>query len=541
MGVQSAERSKRIWEGAFALTIAGLITKILSAGYRIPYQNIAGDIGFYIYQQAYPIYGIVLVFSTYGFPVIISKLLAEKLEQKDEASATKILYTSLFTLLGIGFLMFCLLYWGAGIVAGWMGDTRLSALIRVISFSFLLLPFISVFRGFFQGHKNMIPTAVSQVTEQLIRVVTILIMSFLLLDYGYGAYEAGAGAIFGSVTGGLAAILVLSFYLVKRKKNRRSQRTQKATIQTKVIIKILFTQGMTICISALLLILFQLVDSFTVYSLLVTSGMEEEAAKQVKGIYDRGQPLLQLGTVVATSLALSLVPLIASAKSRNDIDFIEKKVDLTFRLSVVIGVGASVGLAWVLEPTNIMLFRNDLGTHVLTIIGFSILFTTVSQANTAILQGLGHPFLPAFVVVIGMLLKWILNKLLVPSYETVGAAIATLVAFGVIAALHTLILKWKLPGGLRNTTFIYRVLLAALVMGLVILCYSRILHYLFFSSGDSRLFASFEALSSVFIGGFTYLFLILRGRIFTNEELSVIPIGTKGTFLIRLLKGGNNT
>ncbi|MEH7383962.1 polysaccharide biosynthesis protein [Bacillus sp. JJ1521] len=541
MGFQSEERSKRIWEGAFVLTLAGLITKILSAGYRIPYQNIAGDIGFYIYQQAYPIYGIVLVFSTYGFPVIISKLLAEKLEQHDEASVMKILYITLITLLGMGIVIFSFLYWGAEIVAGWMGDIELSKLIKVISFSFLLLPFISVFRGYFQGHKNMVPTAVSQVTEQLIRVVTILFMSFILLDYGYGVYEAGAGAIFGSITGGFAAISVLLFYLLKRKKTTQKQRLfQKASIKTMEIVKILFTQGMTICISALLLILFQLVDSFTIYSLLVSSGMEDETAKQVKGIYDRGQPLLQLGTVVATSLALSLVPLIASAKARNDLVFIQKKVDLTFRLSVVVGLGAAVGLACVLEPTNIMLFRNNLGTNVLIIIGFSILFTTLSQSITAILQGLGDPFIPAIVVVGGMLLKWIFNLLLIPRYETVGAAIATLVGFGVITVSHIIIVKRKLPGVLQNWTFIYHVIFAAVAMAFIVFCYSWGLHHLFPLAAETRTFASFEALSSVFIGGIIYLFFILRGSVFSEVELSEIPIGSKGTLLIRLLKGGKN-
>lgn len=538
MNVQSEERLKRIWEGAFALTIAGLITKILSAGYRIPYQNIAGDIGFYIYQQAYPIYGIVLVFSTYGFPVIISKLIAEKVEHRDEAAVLKILSITLLTLLGIGIAIFGFLYWGAEMIAGWMGDRNLSPLVRVISFSFLLLPFISVFRGFFQGYKNMIPTAVSQVTEQSIRVITILLMSFLLLDFGYGAYEAGAGAIFGSITGGLAAIFVLLFYLLKRKKVFVWSSIKKATIKSRDIIKILLTQGMTICISALLLILFQLVDSFTVYSLLVTGGMEEEVAKQVKGVYDRGQPLLQLGTVVATSLALSLVPLIASAKSRNDVEFIERKVDLTFRLSVVVGLGAAVGLACVLEPTNIMLFRNNLGTNVLMIIGFSILFTTLSQAITAILQGLGHSYLPAIVVVIGVLIKWLFNLLLIPQYETVGSAFATFIAFGVIAILHIVILKRKLPNVLRSFTFVFRILFATVGMGLVIFCYSRALNILFPTVVETRAFASFEALTSVMAGGFTYLLFILRGSVFTDEELSEIPVGSKGASFMRFLKGG---
>ncbi|WP_449538335.1 putative polysaccharide biosynthesis protein [Ferdinandcohnia sp. Marseille-Q9671] len=539
MNVQSEERSKRIWEGAFVLTLAGLITKILSAGYRIPYQNIAGDVGFYIYQQAYPIYGIVLVFSTYGFPVIISKMLAEKLEQNDYASVGKIVYTTLLTLLVMGVTIFSFLYWGASIVAGWMGDKELANLIRVIAFSFLLLPFISVFRGFFQGHKNMVPTAVSQVTEQFIRVVTILVASFILLDVGYGAYEAGAGAIFGSVTGGFAAISILMFFLLKGRKPYKEFLFRRATIKTTEIIKILLTQGMTICISALLLILFQLVDSFTVYSMLVSGGMDELTAKQAKGIYDRGQPLLQLGTIVATSLALSLVPLIASAKARNDIPFISKKVELTFRLSVVVGLGAAVGLACVLQPTNIMLFRNDMGTNVLIIIGFSIFFTTLSQTITAILQGLGHSFLPALVVLAGMLLKWVLNVLLIPDYKTFGAAISTFVAFGVITVLHISIVKRKLPGTLRNWGFMYPIMFAAIAMIVVILCYTFALHFVF--PNANRLLASVEALSSVLLGGLTYLFFIIRGRVFSEDELSVIPMGTKGNSLIRLLKGGRKS
>lgn len=538
MGVQSDIRSKKIWEGAFILTIAGLITKILSAGYRIPYQNIAGDIGFYIYQQAYPIYGVVLVFSTYGFPVIISKLLAERYEQKDEASVYKILYISFISLLLLGFFFFGFLYWGAEVIAGWMGDTELSNLIRVISFSFLLLPAISVLRGLFQGQKNMIPTAVSQVAEQSVRVVTILLLSFILLDSGYGVYDAGAGAIFGSITGGFAAILVLVYFLIRGKKKFNKQLLFKARVKTKEIVKVLFTQGLTICISALLLILFQLIDSFTVYSLLVSGGVEEEVAKQAKGIYDRGQPLIQLGTIVATSLSLTLVPLIASAKARYDYVFIQRKVDLTLRLGVVVGVGASVGLACVLEPTNIMLFRNNLGTTVLIIIGFSVLFTTLSQTITAILQGLGNPFLPAISVLMGMGVKWLLNVILIPPYQTIGAAIATVIAFSVIAILHFIILKMKLPTPIMNWNFIIQVVIAAMVMAVSILSYTYLLNLMSIADTYTRFFASFQALSSVIIGGFTFLFFIIRGNVFTQEELSLIPLGSKGEFLISLLQGG---
>ena len=183
MSVQSKKKVK-VWEGAFILTIAGLLTKILSAGYRIPYQNIVGDIGFYIYQQIYPLYGIALVLSTTGFPVVISKMIAEKYEQRDFYTVEKIIWISMMLLVLIGFSGFIILYKGSTYIAILMGDQELEILIKVISFSFLLLPFISISRGYYQGKRTMIPTAISQISEQVIRVITILLLSFLLLSQG---------------------------------------------------------------------------------------------------------------------------------------------------------------------------------------------------------------------------------------------------------------------------------------------------------------------------------------------------------------------
>lgn len=169
-----AKKYQAFWRGAIILTIASFVTKVLSAFYRIPYQNIAGDIGFYIYQQIYPFYGFCLILATYGFPVIISKMVAERLERGKQKEAEEIICVSFWFLLGIGFIGFFTLFFGAETIAVAMGDIHLDKLLRVISFSFLLMPFLSVARGYFQGFNNMMPTAVSQVIEQTIRVSIIV-------------------------------------------------------------------------------------------------------------------------------------------------------------------------------------------------------------------------------------------------------------------------------------------------------------------------------------------------------------------------------
>ncbi|MBE4906671.1 polysaccharide biosynthesis protein [Bacillus luteolus] len=537
MSVQSKRKIQGLVEGAFILTIAGIIIKILSAAYRVPYQNIVGDIGFYIYQQIYPIYGIALVLSTYGFPVVISKLIAERYEHEDDSGAQRILIISFFLLSLMGIVSFSFLYWGAGLIAGMMGDNELSSLIKVTSFSFLLLPVISLIRGYFQGRNNMIPTATSQIVEQLVRVVTILLFSYLLLLNGYSVYEAGAGAIFGSVLGGFTAILVLFYFLFDKKTLPfKKVNWQKVKQSSRGTIKVIVIQGFTISVSGLLLIVIQLVDSFTLYSLLVSNGIEETSAKTLKGVYDRGQPLIQLGTVVATSLSLTLVPLIASAKKREDFTFIIKKVSISLKIAVVIGVGAAVGLASIITPTNRMLFQNSTGSQELMILVVSIFFTTIILTISAILNGLGYSYFPAISVIIGVFIKMGLNMLLIPSYSILGAALATVIAFLLVATLNGLFLYKKLPIKIINNRTIAMTMVAAGAMVSTLFIYQSALYIILGAIVDTRLFSTLHSLSAVLLGGLVYILVIIRGNVFTREELSYFPLGEKASILLRTRK-----
>lgn len=203
----SNQSSQIFMKGALTLTVAALAVKVLSAVYRIPFQNIVGDVGFYIYQQVYPIYGIAVAFSTYGFPVAVSKLIAQG-EEKDKS---RILTASFVFLSLLGVLLFLALYFQAKTIAAVMGDLKLARLIQIISLSFLLMPFLSVARGLFQGKGDMVPTAVSQVTEQLIRVGAILGFSYWFIHLDSNLYTVGGAVLFGSIMGGLASSIVLIF------------------------------------------------------------------------------------------------------------------------------------------------------------------------------------------------------------------------------------------------------------------------------------------------------------------------------------------
>lgn len=525
--------SKQLVKGAFLLTIAALIIKILSAIYRVPFQNIAGDIGFYIYQQVYPFYGAAVALSTYGFPVVISKLYAEMITVNDREGAKQLLMISFFFLLMLGLVCFFGLYVGAGWLSGLMGDPNLVPLFKVISLVFLIFPFISVLRGYFQGKNDMVPTAVSQIGEQTVRVATILILSSVFIAKDYSLYVVGAGAAFGSVTGALISAFILWFFL--RKKNKTSvfskgfRLTRSQTVQ---IIKTLSIEGTAICIAGMLLIFIQLADSFNLYSLLIASGAGREEAKVLKGIYDRGQPLIQLGTVAATSLSLTIVPLISREKLKANKDLLLENIKSAIQISVIIGIGASVGLWSIIEPTNKMLFENTEGSNVLAVLSFIILLSSVIITLSSILQGMGYTLFPALIILAGFALKILGNLFLVPSFSIMGAAMASIVTLAFIMILLMVKVRMIIGTSLLSTRMFFVVGLAAGGMAVILHVYITISDRLFYISEAGRAASAIQAVSAVGIGGLVYLWTILRGHILKKEEIAMLPFGSKLLLLL---------
>lgn len=519
---------QHVWNGAVVLTLAALISKILSAGYRIPYHYIAGDIGFYIYQQIYPFYGLAVLFSTYGFPVIISKLVAEEISRGKKDAVDHIMKVSFVALFLFNLLLFLFQYIGAEQIAALMGDPKLTNLIRIVSFAFLLAPFIAVFRGYYQGLNNMIPTAVSQVTEQVVRVSTILIFSYLLLKRGYGLYDAGAGAVFGSITGGFSALAILLLFFLKDGRRFWIRKPIKRERDyTKKIIHTLFVQGTLACVSGMGILFIQFIDSFTLYSQLVESGLDKEAAKMVKGIYDRGLPLIQLGTVVGTAFSLSLVPVISSAVLKKDESLLKEKTELSIRLSFVIGVGAVLGLTGIMYSVNILLYGDAAGTDMLKVFCVTILFTTIAATTAAILQGMGHARISALAMIIGMMVKWGFNVWLIPLWDTTGAAVSSVISFAFVAVINSLYLCRELRFPVIQIKTFQVTFKAGIAMLLVLLVYTQALHWGNPPSSERNAQTVWEALSGVMAGGIIYIWLVLRNGLFTRQEVLNIPYGDK--------------
>lgn len=514
--------SNKLIKGALLLTFAGLISKVLSAGYRIPLQNLTGDIGFYIYQQVYPILGMAMVLSLYGFPSAISKMVVD-LSRSGNKLSLSFFYGPIFLiLLTINVFLFLFLFFNADLFALWIGDNQLKYAYQYAAIIFLLVPFTSLLRGLFQGRMMMKPTAYSQVGEQFIRVGFIIITAYLIYINRLELYEIGRAASFASILGSFTAMLILVFCLFTLKSHPITF-GRKQVIPWKYYIKTIFILGLAATLNHMVLLLFQLADAFTFVPGLSEYGMSIEKAMEEKGIFDRGQPLIQLGIVLGSSFALALIPTISKEKLQRDKDFYTY-IRSAFLFSFYLAVGATVGLIAIFPESNILLYQDDKGTHVLRVLVLSIFFSSVAITATSILQGLGFVKRTAVFIGIAFFMKWILNRIFIAWIGAAGGAIATVISLVILFVLVLFELRRKVPGlSLLKQINWFALIKASLLMLLFIgfmeylipseVVYSRIqlLGYVLFIS---------------IVGGGIYIIALLRGRAFTNNELTLLPLSS---------------
>lgn len=517
-------------KGAAILGAGALISKLLGALYRIPYQNITGDLGYYVYSQVYPLYSALLILATAGFPIAISKIVAEKLALGDEYGARRVFRVSSFVLSITGVVFFLLLWFGAPWIAGIMSDDKLAMPIRAVSYALLIVPIMAAIRGYFQGYHNMVPTAVSQIGEQFVRVITILVLSYWFMKSTGDVYLAGSGAVFGAVTGAIFGFVLLLFYISQsRKQNRLAPLPLKGKKESvgHIVRKLLF-YAIPICLGSLILPLMQLVDSFTVVNILVQGGTSEEQSYILKGILDRGQPLVHLAAVFATALSLSLVPAIAEANARKKKELISSRTELAIRLTFLIGLPASIGLAVVAEPVNVMLYKTNSGTGTLMVLAFSTVFTTLGVTTAGILQGLGKVMLPVRNLFIGLLVKLVLNFVFIPMYGIAGGALATVISHFVSTFLNMMAVS-KLTGvRLYFKSFILKPFISVLVMALATFVVKQFLdNGLDGFVSSERLRYTIIGLCAVFAGIIMYgIALFLSGTV-TRKDMESTPKGKK--------------
>jgi len=508
-------QKKSFIRGALILSAAGILSKILGAVYRIPFARIVGGEGLGIYQMAYPFYTLILAISTAGIPLAVSKLISERECQGDFEGVNKVFRLSLFALTTFGVLSSGILFLSADwISVNILNEPRAALSLKAIAPAILFTSVISNFRGFFQGHQRMTPTAISQVLEQLVRVATVFIATYLLLDKGLELTAAGASL--GASTGSFAALLIIILiYLFSKERKGKSDYCNEE--KTGELVKKIIQLAIPITIGALVLPLMQVMDTFLVPGTLQKAGFEVSRATDLFGqLSGMAGSIINLPFMVTTSLAASLVPSISEKIKLGREKEVQKLLSSGFKLAAVIVIPATAGLMVLSEPIMTMLFKEPEASVALLWMAPTVIAIGAYQVASGTLQGYGKVMIPVFSLISGVAIKAILTYvLIIQGMGIKGAALATVIGYLTAAGINIHIMnKFTGKSWFSLQEHFTKPLSAVIMMSITAVFFHRIFSF----AGNSL-----ATLIAISLAGVVYLLILVKIKGIKEEEILELP------------------
>ncbi len=523
------DSSKAFIKGATILAVTGLVARFIGALFRIVLAAILGDEGIGLYMYAYPVYSTLLVLSTAGIPVALSKLMAEKIALNDFREALRIFKVAfiLLTLTGLAITLVLLL--GAELFADYIVKDMQAVLpLMAIAPAIFFVTVMASLRGFFQGQQNMLPTASSQLLEQLVRVGFSIILVIILLPVGLE--YAAAGATSGAAAGGLGGLIFLSIFYLRRRKELFKQADKQETYNPDTIYRIIasiFRLAIPVTIGGLVIPLISLIDLAVVPRQLQAAGFDLETARALYGqLTGMAGPIVYFPNVIALALSISLVPAISEAHALQDRLLIQGRAAIAIKLTVLFSLPSAIGLFLLAEPITLLLYNNAAAGYSLAYMSWSVIPLCLYVTTTGLLQGLGRPITPALNMIYGGIVKtlfaWFLTA--IPELNVGGAALASVIGIGVAAALNLYHVNrytgWRVnlqelllfPGAAAITMSVF-----------VYVVYRFMIVYAepFLSAGRLNVAAT---LLAIIVGMLIYTLVLLISGGLNRDEVSMLPV-----------------
>lgn len=503
-------KKQSLLKASLVLGVAGIFARFLGLFFRWPLIMLIGDEGVGYYQMSYPLYMFFVAMAS-GVPVAISKMISEKKAKGDIRGVFEIVREStiLMMFLGIG-TTFILFFFAKPIIKFVKWDMKSYYALIGISFAPFIISIMTVYRGFFQGLQNMTPSGVSQILEQVGRVVIGVGLAIVLLPRGI-EYSAG-GAAFGAAAGG---VLGATYLYGKYRKVKKQMWNRKVKSNPDVLTAI-FKIALPISIGATVGTIMSLIDSILVPQKLLQAGLTPEKATILYAqLTGKASVITNIPLTLSMALATSLIPIIAENYILNKRKDLEAKVQLSLKLSMLIAMPCMLGLFFLAGPIMRLIFpgRYD-GILVLKYLSLSIPFIIITQTTTSIMQGVGHYIRPIVNLFMGCIVKVILTFILVPmiNVNIYGAVIASISAYLVATILNLVSLKVRLKLNLDIFQGFIKPIFASLIMMIGVLT-----TYLFvFNKTGSN---GFSCLLAIFLGIIIYIILMLILRVFSMDEI----------------------
>ena len=524
----SGKKGRSFIKQAAILAAAGMIVRFIGFLYRVPMTAIIGDSGNAIYSAGYQVYNFLLILSSAGLPAAIGKMVSQRLALKEYRNAHKVFRVSMMFSVGMGTLAMILLVVFAKAIAAnilKMPDSYYTLL--TLAPTILIVGIMSVYRGYFQGMNNMVPTAFSQIVEQLFNAVSSVALAYLLMKQSVAL--GAAGGTLGTGIGALAGLLMMIFVYVLNMGSIKRRNTRPVVgyelESNRRILKILLSTAVPIIIGTAIYSITNLVDTFMVMSRLLDSGAftYSEAQTLYGQLQGKYVVLTTLPVAISTSIATAAIPNIASSMALKDKKAVGRKINMAIKISMIISIPAAVGMAVLSDQILMMLFPTEPGGGELLKIGsISIIFLALSQIVTGTLQGIGRVKIPALNAFFGAIVKIIFNYFLIiiPSINVKGAVISTIACYVVASGLNFFALVKITKLKINLVDIMIKPLAASLLMGAICFGVYEGCFILIDNNTVSTLVSVIAAMAAYFV-----IMIFIKGIL--KDDIYTLPAGGK--------------
>lgn len=512
------------------------MVKVIGSLNWIFVSRILGGEGIGLYQMAFPIYFLAMTVSQAGVPVAISIITAERVALKDIWGAKRVFRISMTFMLLTGIVFSLLTYFAADwlIDFQFIRDPRAKMAVQVLAPTVFFVTLLASSRGYLQGWQRMTPTAVSQIVEQIFRVITMILLADLFLPWGldYAAAGASLGALAGAVTG--LVVLVYFHWKLDRDIERDYGKELapppgEEQVSWQRVMRRIFMLSLPVSASSLMLPVVSNLDLMIVPQRLEVAGYSVNEATELFGyLTGMAVPLVNLSTILTASMAMSIVPIISEARALKDMSRVYTQTAASVRISNFVCFPAFVVVFVLATPIASLIYNAPGAGPAVMISAFSIVLLGLHQVSTAILQGLGHPTIPMVNMILAAAAKVILNWNLtaISWLGIMGSAWATAADMGV-AAIINLVFIYKFIGYRMELGQLVKTIASSVVMAVAVKGFYDI------TMGWWAI-GAISTFGAVFFGCFVYiLVMVLIGGIL-EEDMAKIPM--IGRYSIRVLR-----
>ena len=529
---EGKQTSALLMKGATILVIAGIVSKIFGAIFRIPLTNMIGAEGQAYYSAAYAVYNLLFVIATAGFPVAISRMVSSRIAEGDFINAHKSYKLAMKVSWALGIISFIVMFFGAGAIAAAYKNPGAEASMKAISVALLFTPVVASMRGYYQGRQNMKPTGITEVVEQMMRVAVGLTLAYMF--YKTNLQYAAAGATFGASAGIIAALAAMAV-IYARDKDSRSKLLEGSIVKDetdKKRLKELFAFLIPITIGASVMPIMFNIDAGIIVRRLLATGWDPVMAKKLYGLMGGFcDPIINLPNIFIDAICISLMPAVTTAFTLNNKKDLDDHIKTGLKTMMIITYPCAIGLIVLAKPILTMLYYRKydealLAVPALQILALSIITLSIMRTLQSCLQGIGKMMLPVYNLFIGAIVKAISSYILLGIHDINinGAAIGSVLAYVTAGILNFRALKKYTDVSLDMKSIFVRPLIAALIMGAAAIASYKLLYLITSSNAVSTLASVMFAAAVYFVSAF------LTGAV-TKDEIELIP---KGDLIYRL-------